>query len=91
MTLGLIAAEGWGQVPGLMLAFMLGHALVYAALLWVAAWLFTRLLAAAAPRALLAVTLGLVGLGLGTTLAVDVYRTPFAPLHARGNLLGVLR
>jgi hypothetical protein len=90
VTLGLIVSEGMGQVPGLVLALLLGHALVYAGLLWLVAWLAARALSGLAPRALAVTTLGLVVAGVIVTSAFDVYRTPFGARSMQVNLLHVL-
>jgi hypothetical protein len=88
---GLMWTEGTGTIPWLFFALMVGHALVYAGLLWVAAWGLTRLLHAAAPRRAGALALLLVAAGVALTLAFDVYRTPFAADSLHANLWTVLR
>ena len=50
VTVGLIVAEGGGEIPYLFLALMLGHVLVYACVLWLLAWGLARGLWAVAPR-----------------------------------------
>jgi hypothetical protein len=90
VTAGLILAEGAGTIPNLMLGLMLGHVLVYTALLWLAAWLAARALFALAPRAAGPLSLGLVAAAAIVTLAFEVYVTPFASLSPRANLLHVL-
>lgn len=88
---GLILAEGSGRIPWALFFLILGHALVYAGLLWVVAWALARGLHAAAPRGARTLALALVVGGAVLALATEPYRTPFAPDAPRANLLRVLR
>ena len=88
---GLILTEGAGLIPNAMFALLLGHALVYAGLLWVAAWALAKGLHAAAPRAAGNLALALVAVAVIWAIATEPYFTPFAPDTARANLLRVLR
>jgi hypothetical protein len=87
---GLVLTEGAGLVPLVILALFLTHALVYAALLWLAARLVAGALGRRFPRALAPLTLGLVGAGVALALAFPIYETPFAAVSPRANLLHVL-
>ena len=88
---GLMWTEGTGTIPWLFFGLLLGHALVYAGLLWLAAWGAARGLYAAAPQRAGALAVVLVAAGLVLTLSFDVYRTPFAAVSPRANLWTVLR
>jgi hypothetical protein len=90
VTAGLVVTEGAGLVPLVFLALFLAHALVYAALAWLAARLLVAALARRLPRALAPLTLGLVAAGLALALLFPIYETPFAPVSPRANLLHVL-
>lgn len=90
VTLGLIVTEGMATVPGEILGLLLGHAIVYAVLLWLASGWLLRGVRALSPRAATPVALGLLATGLVVTLAFEVYVTPFAPVSARANLWHVL-
>ncbi|MDJ0848365.1 MAG: hypothetical protein QNK04_08315 [Myxococcota bacterium] len=90
VTGGLVVTEGTGTIPLVLFGLFVGHALVYGGLLWVGAWLLTRLVAAAAPRALTPLV-ALVALGaLLVTSLFDVYTTPFAARSRHTNLLHVI-
>ena len=86
LTLALIVAEGAGWVGTTFLLLFLGHALVYGALLWVAAWAAARALHRWAPRRAGAVALGLAALGLVGALVARPYVTPFSSVSLRSNL-----
>jgi len=86
-----IFVEGPGGVAPLLLGLFLVHALVYAALLWLAAWGLTWALERAAPAALRVVVWTLVLFGLGWTLSVPVYHTPFHARLPHATLLEVYR
>jgi hypothetical protein len=88
---GLMWTEGTGTIPWIFFGLMLGHALVYAGLLWTAAWALARGLRALAPSRAGALALLLVAGGVILTLAFDVYRTPFAAESLHANLWTVLR
>lgn len=91
VTGGLILAEGPGRIPNAMLIAMLGHALVYAGLLWGVAWALARALHRVAPVRSRNVALALVVAGVLIALATEPYVTPFASEAPRANLLTVLR
>lgn len=83
-------AEGPGGVVWQLTAMFLGHALVYAGLLRIAAWLATRALRPlATPLRTGVVAVGVLA-GLAWATATTPYVTPFGTA-ARANLLGVLR
>lgn len=86
VTLGLIAAEGGGEIPHLFLALMLGHALVYTGLLWLVAWAATRVLWAATPRRASRIVLGLAALGLVLAVVTRPYVTPYSGISLHSNL-----
>ncbi len=90
VTLGLVVSEGTGTVPLAMLGLFAGHALVYSALLWVGAWLWTRGVARVSARAVgpVAVTTAVAALLL--TSLFDVFTTPFAARSLHTNLLHVI-
>ena len=91
VSAGLILTEGVGRIPNVFFLLMLGHALIYAGALWVAAWALARGLHAVAPRAAHTVALLLMVGGAVLALATEPYVTPFAPDTPRANLLRVLR
>jgi hypothetical protein len=86
LTLALVVAEGAGWVATALVLLFLGHALVYAALLWVVAWAVARALHAWVPRRAGAVALGLAALGLFGALLTRPYVTPFSSVSLRSNL-----
>jgi hypothetical protein len=63
--------------------------LIYAGLLWLAAWLLARALAKLPATTRTRAALLLVMLGVGFALAGPVYQTPFSSRSARSSLLGV--
>ncbi|MGH0030525.1 MAG: hypothetical protein ACQGVC_12090 [Myxococcota bacterium] len=83
-------AEGPGGVVWALFALFAVHALVYAALLWGAAWLAARALARVSPAARSAVVAGIVACGLIWATATTPYVTPFGT-SARAGLPEVLR
>lgn len=91
VTGGLILAEGAGRIPNAMLLVMLGHALVYAGLLWLLAWAVARCLQLAVPSRARAVAVALVAAGVLLALVTQPYVTPFAAEAPRASLLTVLR
>jgi hypothetical protein len=91
VTLGLVAAEGAGRVPWLVAALFFAHALVYAALLWLASWLAVAGAARLSPRAPARLALALAAAALLLTSLFEVYRTPFAAASGRATLLSVYR
>jgi hypothetical protein len=91
VTLGLIIAEGGGEIPYLFLGLMLGHALVYAGLLWAAAWAAVRGLWAVSPTAAGRVALAIATVGLLLALVTKPYVTPFSSVSLHSNLLVVLQ
>jgi hypothetical protein len=90
VTAGLIVAEGMGTVPAALLAILVLHALVYAALLWLLALLISRGLARLSRRSLAPATVGLVAACLIVAAVFDLYVTPFASVSPRASLLHVL-
>jgi cytochrome bd-type quinol oxidase subunit 2 len=90
VCIGMRIAEGPGGVVWQLTALFLAHALVYAALLWGAAWISARALGALPSRARGAAVVLVVAACLLWALAAEPYVTPFG-LSARTNLLGVLR
>jgi hypothetical protein len=86
VTVGLIVAEGGGEIPYLFLALMLGHALVYACVLWLLTWGLARGLWAAAPQGAARVAVGLALLGLAAALFTKPYVTPYSAVSLHSNL-----
>lgn len=91
VTLGLIVTEGAGPIPNLFLALMLGHALVYAGLLWLAASGLTRVLTRLAPRRAGACAVALAAAGLVLALTTEPYVTPYSSLALHSNLMVVFQ
>ncbi len=91
VTGGLILSEGTGRIPNAMLLLMLGHAFVYAGLLWGVAWAVARGLQLASTRRATRLALALVAAGALLALSTEPYRTPFASEAPRASLLTVLR
>jgi hypothetical protein len=85
----LAASEGAGGPVPLILALFVGHALVYLALAWLAAWLLSRLLGRLSAPIRSRVVFALCGGLLLISLAFDLYRTPFGT-RPSANLFGVL-
>ncbi len=86
-----IVVEGAHGVALLLLGFFAGHALVYAAILWLAARVVTSLLERLSPAALGPATVALVTLGLLTAIALPIYDTPFHARLPHAGLLEVYR
>ena len=91
VTLGLIATEGGGEVPYMILGLMLGHALVYAGLLWLVAWALARGLWAAVPRSAARIAVGLAVVGLAFALLTKPYVTPYSAVSLHSNLFVVFQ
>lgn len=91
VTLGLIVAEGGGEIPYLFLALMLGHALVYAVLLWVVSWLIARGLWALSPARAGRAAIALAAVGLLVALVTRPYVTPYSSVSLHSNLLVVFQ
>jgi hypothetical protein len=64
---------------------------LYAAGLWLCAWLVARALAKLPPLLRTRAAFALVVLALSISVAVPIYVTPFSAHSARSNLLGVYR
>lgn len=90
VTAGLIIAEGAATIPNVFFFLLLGHAVVYGGLLWLGAWVGSRLLHRLVPRAAGAVACALVLAAAALAVATPLYVTPFAATSARANLLHVL-
>ena len=65
---------------------LLVPAALWAAALWLAAWLVARALARLGPRGLRRATLGLLAAGLAIACAVPIYHNPFAAHSPRATL-----
>jgi hypothetical protein len=89
LALAFGAVESTEGVTLLMAGLFLVSGLVYAALLWLLAWLAARVLAPLAPTTRTRLALLLVMLGVALAVAEPVYRTPFSSRSATSNLLGV--
>ncbi len=70
-------------------AVLLGQALLWAACLWLAAWVAASALARLGPRGLRRATLGVLAAGLALACALPIYENPFAASVSRATLLGV--
>ena len=90
VCIGMRVAEGPGGVVWQLTALFLGHALVYAGLLWLAAWLAGRALGALPPPVRNAVVALLVVVGALWAVLSEPYVTPFGTT-AHSDLFGVLR
>jgi hypothetical protein len=89
LALAFGAVESTEGVTLVLAALFLASGLVYAALLWLPAWLVARGLAPLAPTTRTRLALLLVMLGVALAVAEPVYRTPFSSRSATSNLLGV--
>jgi glucan phosphoethanolaminetransferase (alkaline phosphatase superfamily) len=89
LALAFGAVESTEGVTLLMASLFLVSGLVYAALLWLLAWLAARVLTPLAPTTRTRLALLLVMLGVALAVAEPVYRTPFSSRSASSNLLGV--
>ena len=90
VCVAVMLVEDAGGVVGLLALVFLGHAIVYAGLLWLLAFAISRGLGRLPPRRLAALTLATLALALLAATATRPYRTPFG--HApRGNLIEVLQ
>ena len=94
LELGLLALafgvveSAQGVTLALAAAFLV-PGLVYAALLWLAAWLLAHALAKLPSTTRTRAALLLVMLGIAFALAEPIYVTPFSSRSARSSLLGV--
>jgi len=88
-VLAVIAREGTQGQIGLIAAILIGQGMFWVIMLWVAAWMATRLLARLPPRAIAAVTLSTVAVVLLLASSLEVYRTPFRARSLRATLLSV--
>ena len=84
-----ILVEGAAGIALLLLALFVGHAVVYAALLWLASWLVTWAIDRVVPTALGATTIVLVVVGVLWTSSMPVYDTPFHSRLPHATLLQV--
>jgi hypothetical protein len=89
LALAFGALESLQGITLTLIAVFLIPGLIYAALLWVGAWLLARVLAKLPPTTRTRAALLLVMLGVGLALVEPVYRTPFSSRSARSTLLGV--
>jgi hypothetical protein len=94
LELGLLAlafgvVESMQGVTLALAAAFLVPGLVYAAGLWLAAWLLARALAKLPSTTRTRAALLLVMLGVAFALAEPIYVTPFSSRSARSSLLGV--
>lgn len=89
LALAFGAVESAQGVTLLLAASFLVPGLVYALLLWLAAWAVARVLALLPPHTRTRAALLLVMLGLGLAVAQPIYETPFSSRSARSSLLGV--
>jgi hypothetical protein len=89
LALAFGAVESMQGVTLLLAAAFLVPGLVYAALLWLAAWLVARALARLPSTTRTRAALLLVMLGVGFASATPIYETPFSSRSARSTLLGV--
>lgn len=89
LALAFGAVESAQGVTLLLAAAFLVPGLVYALLLWLAAWAVARVLALLPPHTRTRAALLLVMLGLGLAVAQPIYETPFSSRSARSSLLGV--
>ena len=70
-------------------AVLLGQAALWAACLWLAAWVAARVLARLGPRGLRRATLAILAAGLALACALPLYENPFAARVSRATLLRV--
>jgi hypothetical protein len=89
LALAFGAIESTQGVTLLLAAVFLVTGLVYAGLLWLAAWAAARALALLPPHTRTRAALLLVMLGLGLAAAGPIYETPFSSRSARSGLFGV--
>lgn len=89
LALAFGAVESAQGVTLALAAAFLVPGLVYAVLLWLAAWLLARALAKLPSTTRTRAALLLVMLGVAFALAEPIYVTPFSSRSARSSLLGV--
>lgn len=88
--LTVIVVEGAAGAVAIAAALLLGQALVYLALLWLAAGGMARLLCRGSPRGAALATALVVLACVGAALASEPYRTPFRSEGLRAGLLEIL-
>lgn len=86
-----IFVEGAHGVALSLFLGLLGHAAVYAGLLWVGARLLARLLERLAPNAVGGLTAGLVAIAVLAASVLPLYDTPFHATDPHARLLQVYR
>jgi len=89
LTFGVLESMQ-GVTLALAIAFLV-PGVIYAALIWVAAWLVARALGKLPATTRTRAALLLVMLGVAFAVAEPIYETPFSSRSARSNLLGVYR
>jgi hypothetical protein len=89
VALAIVLVESARGVVLPVSALLFGQAALWAAALWLAAWLAARALARLGPRGLRRATGLLLAAGLGLACALPIYETPFAARTARASLLRV--
>ena len=88
-TASVAAVEGAsGPVPGIFLLFSI-HAAVYLVVLWILAWISSRLLGFVSPNVRRVMVLFAWALMLFLAIFFDIYATPFGRMQ-KGNLWSVL-
>lgn len=89
ICVAVLAVEGAGGVVGTLAGLFVAHALVYALLLWGAAWLLARSTARLGNRARARLVLALLLAAVIGAAAFRLYRTPFRAASVHGSLLEV--
>ena len=86
VTLGLIVAEGGGEIPYLFLGLIFGHALVYGLLLWVATRFLATRLWSYTPRNASRIVLVASGIACLLAIVTRPYVTPYSAISLHSNL-----
>ena len=89
ISLSILLLENARGAVGLLTLFLFVQALLYMGLLWLGAYLISRVFARFSRRTLAATTLLLIATGLFITSAFDVYHDAFRVHSAHANLLHV--
>ncbi len=89
IALAVALFESSRGAVGMLAGILLAQGLLYAGLLWLAAYMASRLLGRLSAKNVTRITLAVVAASLLVTLSFEVYRGPFRAQSYRANLLHI--